>query len=190
VADFGGQTQMVVKMVVRPIAKLSEEPPTAPRPPKRSRREAPTNQRTPQILHVKAGGAQRAQGAFTQYIGSTALDAANLMMAIVGFLPVTDPRIGHSPPPSHARPQAEARNQCAASASAAPQQPSNRIAARLSELNWPDRYRTTSEIDSEVATSLGAEHQDVAGRRRFEGFWRVGNCALKERGMYGTYRPG
>jgi hypothetical protein len=24
VADFGGQTQMVVKMVVRPIAKLSE----------------------------------------------------------------------------------------------------------------------------------------------------------------------
>ena len=30
-------------------------------------------------------------GAFTQYIGSTALDAANLMMAIVGFLPATDP---------------------------------------------------------------------------------------------------
>jgi alpha,alpha-trehalase len=26
-------------------------------------------------------------GAFTQYVGSTALDAANLMMAIVGFLP-------------------------------------------------------------------------------------------------------
>jgi hypothetical protein len=25
VADFGGQTQMVVKMVVRPIANLSEE---------------------------------------------------------------------------------------------------------------------------------------------------------------------
>jgi GH15 family glucan-1,4-alpha-glucosidase len=32
-------------------------------------------------------------GAFTQYIGSTALDAANLMMAIVGFLPATDPRM-------------------------------------------------------------------------------------------------
>ena len=30
-------------------------------------------------------------GAFTQYVGSTALDAANLMMAIVGFLPATDP---------------------------------------------------------------------------------------------------
>jgi hypothetical protein len=26
VADFGGQTQMVVKMVVRPIASLSERP--------------------------------------------------------------------------------------------------------------------------------------------------------------------
>jgi len=32
-------------------------------------------------------------GAFTQYIGSTALDAANLMMAIVGFLPATDSRM-------------------------------------------------------------------------------------------------
>jgi GH15 family glucan-1,4-alpha-glucosidase len=32
-------------------------------------------------------------GAFTQYFGSTALDAANLMMVIVGFLPATDPRI-------------------------------------------------------------------------------------------------
>ena len=32
-------------------------------------------------------------GAFTQCIGSTALDAANLMMAIVGFLPATDPRM-------------------------------------------------------------------------------------------------
>jgi GH15 family glucan-1,4-alpha-glucosidase len=32
-------------------------------------------------------------GAFTQYVGSTALDAANLMMAIVGFLPATDPRM-------------------------------------------------------------------------------------------------
>jgi len=32
-------------------------------------------------------------GAFPQYFGSTALDAANLMMAIVGFLPATDPRM-------------------------------------------------------------------------------------------------
>lgn len=32
-------------------------------------------------------------GAFTQYIGSSALDASNLMMAIVGFLPATDPRM-------------------------------------------------------------------------------------------------
>ncbi|HET7475997.1 MAG TPA: glycoside hydrolase family 15 protein [Dermatophilaceae bacterium] len=32
-------------------------------------------------------------GAFTQYTGSTALDASNLMMAIVGFLPADDPRM-------------------------------------------------------------------------------------------------
>jgi GH15 family glucan-1,4-alpha-glucosidase len=32
-------------------------------------------------------------GAFTQYFGSSSLDAANLMMPIVGFLPATDPRI-------------------------------------------------------------------------------------------------
>ena len=32
-------------------------------------------------------------GAFTQYFGSTALDASNLMMAIVGFLPADDPRM-------------------------------------------------------------------------------------------------
>jgi GH15 family glucan-1,4-alpha-glucosidase len=32
-------------------------------------------------------------GAFTQYLGSTALDASNLMMAIVGFLPADDPRM-------------------------------------------------------------------------------------------------
>jgi GH15 family glucan-1,4-alpha-glucosidase len=32
-------------------------------------------------------------GAFTQYFGSTTLDAANLMMVMVGFLPPTDPRI-------------------------------------------------------------------------------------------------
>jgi alpha,alpha-trehalase len=32
-------------------------------------------------------------GAFTQYLGSTALDASNLMMPIVGFLPADDPRM-------------------------------------------------------------------------------------------------
>ena len=32
-------------------------------------------------------------GAYTQYTGSTALDASNLMMAIVGFLPADDPRM-------------------------------------------------------------------------------------------------
>ena len=31
--------------------------------------------------------------AFTQYVGSTELDASNLMMAIVGFLPPDDPRL-------------------------------------------------------------------------------------------------
>jgi GH15 family glucan-1,4-alpha-glucosidase len=31
--------------------------------------------------------------AFTQYVGSTELDASNLMMAIVGFLPPNDPRL-------------------------------------------------------------------------------------------------
>jgi GH15 family glucan-1,4-alpha-glucosidase len=32
-------------------------------------------------------------GAFTQYFGSTALDASNLMLPIVGFLPADDPRM-------------------------------------------------------------------------------------------------
>jgi GH15 family glucan-1,4-alpha-glucosidase len=32
-------------------------------------------------------------GAFTQYVGSNILDAANLMMPIVGFLPADDPRL-------------------------------------------------------------------------------------------------
>jgi GH15 family glucan-1,4-alpha-glucosidase len=32
-------------------------------------------------------------GAFTQYVGSTALDASNLMIAIVGFLSATDARM-------------------------------------------------------------------------------------------------
>jgi GH15 family glucan-1,4-alpha-glucosidase len=32
-------------------------------------------------------------GAFTQYVGGTELDASNLMLPIVGFLPPTDPRV-------------------------------------------------------------------------------------------------
>ena len=32
-------------------------------------------------------------GAFTQYVGGTGLDAANLMLPIVGFLPADDPRV-------------------------------------------------------------------------------------------------
>jgi GH15 family glucan-1,4-alpha-glucosidase len=41
---------------------------------------------------VRDGWSEQAH-AFTQYVGSTALDASNLMMAIVGFLPATDPRM-------------------------------------------------------------------------------------------------
>jgi GH15 family glucan-1,4-alpha-glucosidase len=41
---------------------------------------------------VRDGWNQQA-GAFTQYVGTTALDAANLMMPIVGFLPADDPRM-------------------------------------------------------------------------------------------------
>lgn len=41
---------------------------------------------------VRDGWSEQA-GAFTQYVGSTALDASNLMMAIVGFLPADDPRM-------------------------------------------------------------------------------------------------
>jgi GH15 family glucan-1,4-alpha-glucosidase len=41
---------------------------------------------------LKAGWSEHA-GAFTQYFGSDDLDASNLMMAIVGFLPATDPRM-------------------------------------------------------------------------------------------------
>jgi GH15 family glucan-1,4-alpha-glucosidase len=32
-------------------------------------------------------------GAFTQYVGTTALDASTLMLPIVGFLPADDPRV-------------------------------------------------------------------------------------------------
>jgi alpha,alpha-trehalase len=41
---------------------------------------------------VRDGWSEEA-GAFTQYLGSTALDASNLMMPIVGFLPADDPRM-------------------------------------------------------------------------------------------------
>ena len=41
---------------------------------------------------VRDGWSEHA-GAFTQYVGSTALDASNLMMPIVGFLPADDPRM-------------------------------------------------------------------------------------------------
>jgi GH15 family glucan-1,4-alpha-glucosidase len=41
---------------------------------------------------VREGWSEEA-GAFTQYFGSTALDASNLMMPIVGFLPADDPRM-------------------------------------------------------------------------------------------------
>jgi GH15 family glucan-1,4-alpha-glucosidase len=34
-----------------------------------------------------------AAGAFTQYVGADALDASNLMLPIVGFLPASDPRV-------------------------------------------------------------------------------------------------
>lgn len=38
-------------------------------------------------------GWNEAAGAFTQYLGSTTLDASTLMMPIVGFLPADDPRM-------------------------------------------------------------------------------------------------
>jgi len=41
---------------------------------------------------IRDGWSEEA-GAFTQYVGSSALDASNLMMAIVGFLPANDPRM-------------------------------------------------------------------------------------------------
>jgi GH15 family glucan-1,4-alpha-glucosidase len=42
---------------------------------------------------VLAQGWNPDAGAFTQSFGSTALDASNLMLPIVGFLPATDPRM-------------------------------------------------------------------------------------------------
>ncbi len=41
---------------------------------------------------LRQGWSEQA-GAFTQYFGSTELDASNLMMPIVGFLPADDPRV-------------------------------------------------------------------------------------------------
>jgi GH15 family glucan-1,4-alpha-glucosidase len=41
---------------------------------------------------VRDGWSDQANS-FTQYVGTTALDASNLMMAIVGFLPADDPRM-------------------------------------------------------------------------------------------------
>ncbi|MET8583513.1 glycoside hydrolase family 15 protein [Streptomyces collinus] len=51
--------------------------------------------RTCEEIHgtVLREGWSEAAGAFTQYFGSTALDASNLMMPIVGFLPADDPRM-------------------------------------------------------------------------------------------------
>jgi GH15 family glucan-1,4-alpha-glucosidase len=42
---------------------------------------------------VERDGWSDAAGAFTQYVGTDALDASNLMLPIVGFLPATDPRV-------------------------------------------------------------------------------------------------
>ena len=42
---------------------------------------------------VTRDGWNERAGAFTQYFGSTELDASNLMMPILGFLPATDPRM-------------------------------------------------------------------------------------------------
>ena len=52
-------------------------------------------QRTRDTIHeavIRQGWSDGA-GAFTQYFGSDDLDASNLMMPIVGFLPATDPRM-------------------------------------------------------------------------------------------------
>jgi GH15 family glucan-1,4-alpha-glucosidase len=42
---------------------------------------------------VVRDGWSESAGAFTQYFGSATLDASNLMMTIVGFLPADDPRM-------------------------------------------------------------------------------------------------
>jgi GH15 family glucan-1,4-alpha-glucosidase len=42
---------------------------------------------------VVSQGWSETANAFTQYVGSDALDASNLMMPIVGFLPADDPRM-------------------------------------------------------------------------------------------------
>ena len=42
---------------------------------------------------VTRDGWSDSAGAFTQYVGTDALDASNLMLPIVGFLPASDPRV-------------------------------------------------------------------------------------------------
>ena len=42
---------------------------------------------------VVRDGWSESAGAFTQYVGTDALDASNLMLPIVGFLPASDPRV-------------------------------------------------------------------------------------------------
>jgi GH15 family glucan-1,4-alpha-glucosidase len=51
--------------------------------------------RTRDVIHetVVTKGWSEKVGAFTQYFGSDDLDASNLMMPIVGFLPASDPRM-------------------------------------------------------------------------------------------------
>jgi GH15 family glucan-1,4-alpha-glucosidase len=51
--------------------------------------------RTPDEIRaaIQERGWSDQAGAFTQYFGGSELDASNLMMAIVGFLPADDPRM-------------------------------------------------------------------------------------------------
>src|SRR5215471_15548827 len=47
-----------------------------------------------QIRHrIESEGVDRATGAFTQSFGSTAMDASNLLMPLIRFLPAGDPRV-------------------------------------------------------------------------------------------------
>jgi GH15 family glucan-1,4-alpha-glucosidase len=59
----------------------------------RDRVEAWTAARDEIAEAVLTQGWSEEAGAFTQYFGSTALDASNLMLPIVGFLPADDPRM-------------------------------------------------------------------------------------------------
>jgi alpha,alpha-trehalase len=55
--------------------------------------DAWTAQRDEIRAYVLQAGWSDTANAFTQYVGSDALDASNLMMPIVGFLPADDPRM-------------------------------------------------------------------------------------------------